>query len=618
MTVHVSVVVAVFNPGRHIQPLLDSLPKQTMPAAQFEVIFVDDGSTDGTPERLDEFAAARPNTTVIRIAASGGPGRPRNVGIDAARGEYIQIVDNDDALYPQALERLYAYAIENSSDVVVGREVRNQRAAVGLLFERNVPNAELGVDPLMSLMTPHKMFRRQFLIDNGIRFFEGRRRLEDHPFVIEAFVKAKVISVLSDYACYHWTIRDDRSNSGLRPLDWASWYANLSDAIRVAETQVDDVDLRSRILAVWYGNKVLEKLGAGFAKRDPDDQRKQWAGARAITADHFPSYVAEHVGGVNTIRDWLLRNDEFELARALGQSEIKMRVRHEVDDIALIGDTIHVTVSAWFSYADGTPVCCDVRDGRALYRSPVPLPGVPESVLDFTGALDNLRLRVAVRRSGRWIPHNLPGELKPLPSEPDGSRRVGAQTVVVIDPESANGGKPLRRGGWDLDVSLVGCGWSGTTALRSSARRRPEALSKTLITRRLTVLVAKKNGRVNVGIDQTGRAAALTPGRPTLKPDGKLVVPLPGVCGRAGASVAAEVLLERARGDKPEAVPAVVKVNPQGTARLTATLPASRRLRRTSWKLSMRVRGRRTPLAATLRVGPLGTALHHDSDSPLG
>lgn len=618
MTVKVSVVVAVYNPGHHIEPLLKSLRAQTMPPGQFEAIFVDDGSTDGTPERLDAYADEMGNVRVIRGEASGGPGRPRNVGIDAARGEYVQIVDNDDSLFPQALERLHAYAVENSSDVVVGREVRNQRAAVGRLFERNIPNAVLGVDPLMSLMTPHKMFRRQFLVDNDIRFFEGPRRLEDHPFVIEAFVKAKVISVLSDYACYHWTIREDESNAGLRPIDWPSWYDNLTDAIRVVETQVDDTDLRDRLFAVWYGNKVLEKLGAGFAKRGAQDQRKQWDAARALTAAHFPPSVTAYIGGINAVRDHLLRNDEFELARELGESEIKMRVHHEIDDIELTDDTLRITVSAWFEYADGTPLRCDVRDGRALYRSRVPLAGVPTEALDFTRSLEGMRLRVALRRQGRWIPHNLPEESQPLPPEPDGSRRVGVRSVVRVDPESANGGRPLRRGSWDLDVSLVGCGWSGTVALRTSPRRRSQPLAGTLLTRRLTVPVAKKGGRVTLEVDQTVCAAVVAAGRPQLKGDGKLVVPLPEVHGRTGTSVRAEVLLEPARSGKPATTPAMVKIDTQGNARLTATVPTARRLRPTAWKVSMRVRGRRTPLGVTLRSGPLGTALHRDSDSRLG
>ena len=504
MAVKVSVVVAVYNPGRHIDPLLDSLRAQTMPAEQFETIFVDDGSTDGTPERLDAFAAEMANTRVIRIPASGGPGRPRNVGIDAAYGDYVQIVDNDDWLFPQALERLHAYAVQNASDVVVGREVRNQRAAVGRLFERNVPNAELGRDALMSLMTPHKMFRRQFLVDNGIRFFEGKRRLEDHPFVIEAFVKAKVISVLSDYACYFWTIRDDQSNAGLRPLDWPSWYANLTDAIRVVETHIDEEDLRNRLLAAWYGSKVLEKLGAGFAKRDPADERKQWGAARSLTAEHFPPSVSAHIVGINRVRDHLLRNDEFDLARELAESEIKLRVHHEIDSMDLDDDRFRMTVSAWFRYADESPVQCDVQEGRALYRSPVPLPGVPREVLDFSRDLDGLRLRIAIRRKGRWVPHNLPGETRLLRANNDGSQHVGVQSTVEIDPETAFGGQPLRRGGWELDVNLVGCGWSSTTALRTKPGRQPATLSDGLLTRRLTTPVVTKSGRVTLRVDAVG------------------------------------------------------------------------------------------------------------------
>jgi len=501
MTVDVSVVVAVYNPGRHIDPLLASLRRQTMPADQFEAIFVDDGSTDGTPERLEEFAAEWPSARVIRIPASGGPGRPRNVGIDAARGEYIQIVDNDDWLFPEALERLHAYAVEHSSDVVVGREVRNQRAAVGRLFEHNVPHAVLGADALMSLMTPHKMFRRQFLIDEGIRFLEGKRRLEDHPFVIEAFVKAKVISVLSDYACYFWTIRDDLSNAGLRPLDWPSWYDNLSDAIRVVETHVEDQGLRDRLLAAWYGSKVLEKLGAGFAKRDAVDQRKQWDAARALTDAHFPPSVTAHVVGINVVRDCLLRNDQLDMARVLGESEIKLRVHHEIDALELADGCIRMTVSSWFAYADGSPVRCDLHEGRAFYRSPVPLPGVPQDALDFTDALEHLRLRIAIRRKGRWVPHNLPGEVRALAPDADGTRRVGVQSTVAIDPETAYGGRPLRRGTWELDVNLVGCGWSSTTALRGQANQKRARLSDALLTRRLTTPVATKSGRVTLEVE---------------------------------------------------------------------------------------------------------------------
>src|SRR5919205_265381 len=84
---------------------------QTLPADEYEAIFVDDGSTDDTPARLDALAAEHPHVRVEHIPNSGWPGKPRNVGIELARGEFVYFVDNDDWLGREALERLYSRAV---------------------------------------------------------------------------------------------------------------------------------------------------------------------------------------------------------------------------------------------------------------------------------------------------------------------------------------------------------------------------------------------------------------------------------------------------------------------------------------------------------------------------
>ena len=116
--VRVSVVVPVYNPGTHIDALIESLAAQSMPQQQFEVVFSDDGSTDETPGRLDQLAEERANVTVLHEPNSGWPGRPRNLGTDAAHGKYVFFVDQDDWLGEEALQRMCDYADENSSDVV--------------------------------------------------------------------------------------------------------------------------------------------------------------------------------------------------------------------------------------------------------------------------------------------------------------------------------------------------------------------------------------------------------------------------------------------------------------------------------------------------------------------
>src|SRR3954471_10281856 len=120
MAIKLSVVVPVYNPGTYIEPCIRSILEQSLPVDEYEAIFVDDGSTDETPARLDALAEQHANFRVLPLPISGLPGSPRNVGIDNARGKFVYFVDNDDWLGPEALKRLYDFAVANSSDVVVG------------------------------------------------------------------------------------------------------------------------------------------------------------------------------------------------------------------------------------------------------------------------------------------------------------------------------------------------------------------------------------------------------------------------------------------------------------------------------------------------------------------
>src|SRR5215213_6790495 len=92
----VSVVVPVYNPGAVIEECVGSLLDQSLQAAEYEIVLVDDGSTDGTAARLDELQSLHALVRVRHIPNSGWPGRPRNVGLKMARGEYVYFVDNDD------------------------------------------------------------------------------------------------------------------------------------------------------------------------------------------------------------------------------------------------------------------------------------------------------------------------------------------------------------------------------------------------------------------------------------------------------------------------------------------------------------------------------------------
>lgn len=100
----VSVVIPCFNLGAYVGDAIDSVLSQTMP--DFEILVVDDGSTDPDTERL-LASGSWPRTAVFRTA-NGGVGRARNFLIDKARGDFLCALDADDKLHPEYFERTLA------------------------------------------------------------------------------------------------------------------------------------------------------------------------------------------------------------------------------------------------------------------------------------------------------------------------------------------------------------------------------------------------------------------------------------------------------------------------------------------------------------------------------
>src|SRR4051812_14801340 len=290
--IKVSVVVPVFNPGEHIEALLASLRRQSLPAEEFEAIFVDDGSTDGTAERLDAAAAEVPNFRVVHIPNSGWPGRPRNVGIEAARGEYVQFVDNDDELRPQALERLHRFATRHRSDVVVGREIQTGRDfPYGMrLFTQDHPRITVDDERLLGPLTPHKLVRRQFVLDHGIRFPERPRIFEDYAFLMHAYLVADVVSVLSGYACYVWKQHEDRSNTGA-----SSYGRGYRDVIDAIHRHASSAEQRDRLLAHWYERRVLMMADARWADSEPERAQERFGRWGAAAGEFFPADIDRHL-----------------------------------------------------------------------------------------------------------------------------------------------------------------------------------------------------------------------------------------------------------------------------------------------------------------------------------
>lgn len=176
----VSVIVPVYNVEKYLKECLDSILGQTL--ADMEIICVDDGSTDCSGKILDEYAAQDGRVRVIH-RENAGYGAAMNVGLDAARGEYIGIVESDDCILPDMYHTLYEEAASGSLDMVksdayywlgsAGYKKRIYYKHLEPFYNRVLSDVERNVffDFIMNIWTG--IYKREFLSRYQIRFHES-------------------------------------------------------------------------------------------------------------------------------------------------------------------------------------------------------------------------------------------------------------------------------------------------------------------------------------------------------------------------------------------------------------------------------------------------------------
>ena len=300
----VSVVVATYRSGPGMDRLVASLDAQSLAPGDLELVAVDDGSGDGTVDRLRAMAASRPWMTVSEVPHSGWPCAPRNAGLELATGDYVLFADHDDVLYPESLERAYRFARDNDADLLNGKEVRTQQWywAWGT-WEQDVPLHPLGDVRGILPMTPHKLYRRQFLLDHGIRFIEGRRVLwEDVYFNIDAMAHRPRVATLSSYPVYHWVATGSNSSTSFGRDQDEQW-GNIRNLLTHVHQSGLDAPSKEWLLAHWYRTRVLSWMGPRCSPASP----RPWSGGCPWWSGSWPTCCP---------RRWTCSSDRVDLARA--------------------------------------------------------------------------------------------------------------------------------------------------------------------------------------------------------------------------------------------------------------------------------------------------------------
>ncbi|WP_435178823.1 glycosyltransferase [Actinacidiphila sp. bgisy145] len=479
MSLRVTVIVPTYNTGALIEPLIAALKGQTMAPSDFEVLFVDDGSTDSTPDRLDELAAADPLFRVVRLENTGWPGHPRNVAVDMARGEYVQFVDHDDSLGTEALERMYAAGRRDAADIVIGKVTitHKLRGAPQALMSRNRAAVTYRTAPLHDSLTVHKMYRTEFLREQGIRFPVGHYVGEDLLFMVPAVFRAASVSIVGDYPCYYYLEREDGGHATPDTLDPDSYSGNLREIFDALLAETEPGPVRDTWLRRFWRADMVKYLSEPIFPAYPhgDYRDRLVAALRTVADTYLTPGVYDGLVGLECSRAELVRGgrtaDLLTLARRAGT----MRGEATLTGARFHRERLRLDFDASFTYGpEQTPLVVERRNGRWLL-DPRLTSGLDLDPVDLTDHLARFRVDVLLRHRGTAVTWMLPRDLdivwEELPAGPDGVERLRPviRATAALDPRTAAGGGAPEAGTWEVRVRVLGPGLDRTTDLVATA-----------------------------------------------------------------------------------------------------------------------------------------------------
>lgn len=222
----VSIIVTAFNIESYIEQCLGSVAAQTL--GDLEVLVVDDGSSDATPEKIVEFCDNDQRFLPVLLPRNspGGVATAANAGLDRATAPWVGFVDGDDYVEPMMFERLVDAAASCEADLamceyqeVVDRtgerrdpaDAHRWSALSAQCYPLDVQRRQ---QMLRFIAVPwRKLYRRSLLEDNAIRFPVSDSFYEDNPFHWFSVICARTIAVVPAVLCYHRVARPGQTMS---------------------------------------------------------------------------------------------------------------------------------------------------------------------------------------------------------------------------------------------------------------------------------------------------------------------------------------------------------------------------------------------------------------------
>ena len=209
----ISIVIPIYNVEKYLRVCLDSVINQTY--KNLEIICVDDCGNDNSIKIVNEYIKKDNRIKLIQHSSNRGLGPARNTGLDNATGEYIFFLDSDDYLMEDAIEILYNKIKETNSDFVVTRAeafadddseetIKRTESMNNWLDKKELDNYQVNSENYIETLENFncvswgKLFKKEFLTQNNLRFIDGNYVHEDNGFWIKVLSKFPKMSYISN------------------------------------------------------------------------------------------------------------------------------------------------------------------------------------------------------------------------------------------------------------------------------------------------------------------------------------------------------------------------------------------------------------------------------------
>lgn len=336
--VDVSVIIPAYNMEPYLRASVETAIKQTH--RDIEIILIDDGSTDHTGMICDELAKNDSRIKVIH-KQNGGVGAARNTGLDAACGRYVFFCDADDLLEPDLIKDNLLAADRAQADIVVfghgiktyldGRFQDNARICLPAfegVYSHNEFDLALKTSVLFSLTVWSRLFRREFLKENNLRF-TGQVIGEDALFNIEA-LGARFHCITFVQKVYYYHVQRSQSAMARYQQDMFKYEYNVAKTLAdvINNSGCKSVELRE-LSDNFYFRAVCIVLGNLSVNDCPLSFREKRNALKEILKNNDIKRALSRMNGQylknqnDKIKAFLLKNRMCRTALLLGRAKKK-------------------------------------------------------------------------------------------------------------------------------------------------------------------------------------------------------------------------------------------------------------------------------------------------------